>query len=306
MLIKNHHYGKIYVGGICMNEKFQIVKFVDNEFELDVRTDKENETVWLTQDEMALLFDVDRTRIVRHINNIYKDDDIQSLSPRDFTRLRPGVYCGSTEYSTQLLIEIVSNAIDEWSVGHGDTINVDYKDDGSCRVEDFAQGFPVNVVREDGETVLQASFDVLNTSGKFSEDGVYEGTALGLNGIGSKLTNFLSKMLSVQTVRDGKFECIHFVDGIFTSEKTGFNKPDKRIFQAALKALGVENTKRVLVIGDNLNSDIKGGINAGLDTCWVNFNNQENNTNISPTHIARDFEELKYIILGDKYVAKDK
>ena len=96
----------------------------------------------------------------------------------------PGVYAGSTEYSTQLVIEIVSNAIDEWSVGHGNIINVDYKDDGSCRVEDFAQGFPVNAMREDGETVLQASFDVLNTSGKFSEDGVYEGTALGLNGIG--------------------------------------------------------------------------------------------------------------------------
>lgn len=154
-------------------------------------------------------------------NNIYKDDDIKSLSPRDFTRLRPGVYCGSTEYSTQLVIEIVSNAIDEWSVGHGNVINVDYKDDGSCRVEDFAQGFPVNVIREDGETVLQASFDVLNTSGKFSEDGVYEGTALGLNGIGSKLTNFLSKTLSVQTVKDGKFECIHFVDGIFENRTTG-------------------------------------------------------------------------------------
>ena len=133
----------------------------------------------------------------------------------------PGVYAGSTEYSTQLVIEIVSNAIDEWSVGHGNIINVDYKDDGSCRVEDFAQGFPVNVIREDGETVLQASFDVLNTSGKFSEDGVYEGTALGLNGIGSKLTNFLSKTLSVQTVKDGKFECIHFVDGIFENRTTG-------------------------------------------------------------------------------------
>ena len=133
----------------------------------------------------------------------------------------PGVYAGSTEYSTQLVIEIVSNAIDEWSVGHGNIINVDYKDDGSCRVEDFAQGFPVNAIREDGETVLQASFDVLNTSGKFSEDGVYEGTALGLNGIGSKLTNFLSKSLSVQTVRDGKFECINFIDGIFKNRTTG-------------------------------------------------------------------------------------
>ena len=46
---------------------YKIVKFIDNEFEIDVRTDKDNDTVWLTQDEMALLFDVDRTRIVRHI-----------------------------------------------------------------------------------------------------------------------------------------------------------------------------------------------------------------------------------------------
>ena len=154
-------------------------------------------------------------------NNLYTDKSIESLTPRDFTRLRPGVYCGSTEYSTQLLIEIVSNAIDEFSVGHGNVINVDYQDDGSCRVEDFAQGFPVNVVREDGETVLQASFDVLNTSGKFNSDGVYEGTALGLNGIGSKLTNFLSNWLYVITYRDGKCEAINFEEGIFKDRKVG-------------------------------------------------------------------------------------
>lgn len=139
----------------------------------------------------------------------------------------PGVYAGSTEYSTQLLIEIVSNAIDEWSVGHGDVINVDYKDDGTCKVEDFAQGFPVNVMREDGETVLQASFDVLNTSGKFNDDGVYEGTALGLNGIGSKLTNFLSKSLAVTTVKNGgEYEYIDFTDGIFNSNSRRVGKID--------------------------------------------------------------------------------
>lgn len=173
--------------------------------------------------------------------NLYNDDSIQSLSPRDFTRLRPGVYCGSTEYSTQLLVEIVSNAIDEFQAGNGSVINVDYKDDGSCRVEDFAQGFPVNVIREDGETVLQASFDVLNTSGKFSDDGVYEGTALGLNGIGSKLTNFLSSWLDVYTFRDGNKEHCHFEDGIFVKREVGKQenfhtgtivewKPDKQFF----------------------------------------------------------------------------
>lgn len=61
-------------------EKFEIVRFVDNEFEIDVRADKENETVWLTQDEIALLFDVDRTRIVRHISNIYKDGELDLSS----------------------------------------------------------------------------------------------------------------------------------------------------------------------------------------------------------------------------------
>ena len=59
-----------------MDKDFELVKFVDNDFELDVRTDSLNETVWLTQDEMARLFDVDRTRIVRHINNIYKDSEL--------------------------------------------------------------------------------------------------------------------------------------------------------------------------------------------------------------------------------------
>ena len=153
--------------------------------------------------------------------NLYNDQSIESLSPREFTRLRPGVYCGSTEYSTQLLIEIVSNAIDEFQAGNGDTINVNYEDDGSCKVEDFAQGFPVNVMREDGETVLQASFDVLNTSGKFSDDGVYEGTALGLNGIGSKLTNFLSSRLVVNTYRNGQAERVAFKDGIFYKRDVG-------------------------------------------------------------------------------------
>lgn len=62
-----------------MNE-FKIVKFVDNSFEIDVRADINNETVWLSQEEMASLFDVDRTRIVRHINNIYKDKELDVAS----------------------------------------------------------------------------------------------------------------------------------------------------------------------------------------------------------------------------------
>ena len=152
---------------------------------------------------------------------LYTKDSIQSLSPLEFTRLRPGVYCGSTEYSTQLLIEIISNAIDEFKAGHGNLIEVyiDNSDDDNrcCAVRDYGQGFLVNSLREDGKTVLQAAFDTLNTSGKFSEDGVYEGTALGLNGIGCKLVNFLSHKMEVQTFRDGKTESLFFHEGVFVN-----------------------------------------------------------------------------------------
>lgn len=48
------------------------------------------------------------------MGKVYKEDSIESLSPLEFTRLRPGVYCGSTEYSTQLLVEVLSNAVDEF------------------------------------------------------------------------------------------------------------------------------------------------------------------------------------------------
>ena len=61
-------------------DKFELVRFTDDGFELDVRADSENETVWLTQEEMALLFDVDRTRITRHINNIIKDSELDEKS----------------------------------------------------------------------------------------------------------------------------------------------------------------------------------------------------------------------------------
>ena len=57
-------------------DKFDIVKFVDNDFELDVRTDKENETVWLTQEELSLLFDVNVPAVNKHILNIIKDGEL--------------------------------------------------------------------------------------------------------------------------------------------------------------------------------------------------------------------------------------
>lgn len=57
-----------------MNERFDLVKFVDNDFELVVRADKENDTVWLNKEEIGKLFDRDRSVISRHLTNIFKDE----------------------------------------------------------------------------------------------------------------------------------------------------------------------------------------------------------------------------------------
>ena len=63
-----------------MNENNQIIIYQteDGQTQVDVRM--ENETVWLTQAQMAELFHTDRTSIVRHINNIYKVEELDRES----------------------------------------------------------------------------------------------------------------------------------------------------------------------------------------------------------------------------------
>ena len=154
---------------------------------------------------------------------LYTDKSIESLSPLEFTRLRPGVYAGDTTYATQLLVEIIANSVDEFRLGHGKKIDVEIQG-SEVTVRDYGQGFLVNSMRDDGKTILEAAFSVLNTSGKYRDDGVYEGTSLGSFGIGSKITTYLSHWLRVTTIRDGKFESVYFEEGIFKNRKTGVAK----------------------------------------------------------------------------------
>ena len=151
-------------------------------------------------------------------DNLYNEKSIESLSPLEFTRLRPGVYAGDCTYSTQLLVEIFSNAVDEFNAGHGSQIDVTIEKD-IISVRDYGQGFLPNSFRDDGKTILEAAFSVLNTSGKYREDGSYEGTSLGSFGIGSKITTFLSHWLEVETYREKDTEAIRFNEGVFDSRK---------------------------------------------------------------------------------------
>lgn len=173
---------------------------------------------------------------------LYTETSIVSETPREFCRRVPSTYLGSSKTNTNLIKEVYANSVDEAVLEHGNTINVSVDiDKNKYVVQDFGQGFLINAgIDENGETVMQRSFDVMNTSGKTSADGVYSGVALGVNGIGAKLTNWLSSKLIATSIRDGEYEKLWFKDGIFqkrelgkTSEHSGTTVewyPDKQFF----------------------------------------------------------------------------
>ncbi|PID02582.1 noncanonical pyrimidine nucleotidase, YjjG family [Sporosarcina sp. P2] len=88
-------------------------------------------------------------------------------------------------------------------------------------------------------------------------------------------------------------------EAIIASEETGYKKPQPEIFEYTFLKLGITDPSRVLMIGDSLTSDIQGGINAGIDTCWFNPDRRENNTEIQPTYEIHSWAEFS---LGRKTV----
>ena len=157
------------------------------------------------------------------MNKIYNEQSIQHITPREFTRKRPGTYCGSTEYSTQLLRELFANALDEHNIGHGNLIQIFVDTEkNKYTVIDHGQGFIPNASRDNNETMLSESFSVINTSGKYddSDDSIYGGSALGLNGIGMKLVCFLSSWSEASSTNGtGLRETITYKDGLFVNRK---------------------------------------------------------------------------------------
>ncbi|REB07259.1 noncanonical pyrimidine nucleotidase, YjjG family [Sporosarcina sp. BI001-red] len=80
---------------------------------------------------------------------------------------------------------------------------------------------------------------------------------------------------------------------IVSSDETGFQKPRPEIFQEAMDRLGVTDKSRVLMTGDSLTSDIRGGVNFGIDTCWYNPNGLENPTENKPTYEISNWDEFR-------------
>lgn len=89
-----------------------------------------------------------------------------------------------------------------------------------------------------------------------------------------------------------------YFDGLFISGELGFEKPDRRYFEAVEAAIPDFDVASTIVIGDSLTSDIKGANNYSLDSCWYNPKGKPVSSVAEPTYTAADFDEVYRIIMG--------
>lgn len=123
-----------------------------------------------------------------------------------------------------------------------------------------------------------------------------------LQALNCKLYIVTNGVLSIQNSRmKGSGMDKYFVKR-FVSEEIGFPKPSKAYFDYCFDNIPNFEKTKTLIIGDSLTSDIQGGINSGIDTCWYNPKRLKNNSRIAPTYEIDDLEQVLKIVLEKRAV----
>ncbi|WP_375324396.1 DNA topoisomerase IV subunit B [Flagellimonas sp. GZD32] len=145
----------------------------------------------------------------------YTEDNIRSLDWKEHIRMRPGMYIGKLGDGSSaddgiyiLLKEVLDNAIDEFVMGAGKTIEINIKEN-TVHVRDFGRGIPL------GKVVDVVS--KMNTGGKYDTRAFKK--SVGLNGVGTKAVNALSTYFRVESNRDGQSKTAEFETGNLTNEE---------------------------------------------------------------------------------------
>ena len=105
----------------------------------------------------------------------------------------------------------------------------------------------------------------------------------------------------VSSTQRNKLELSGFtacMDGIFISEEIGAPKPAAAFFDKVLDEIEEKDKTRILVVGDSLSSDIKGGVMAGLKTCWYRPEGTVNATGYNADYEISDLHEIEDILNG--------
>jgi YjjG family noncanonical pyrimidine nucleotidase len=88
----------------------------------------------------------------------------------------------------------------------------------------------------------------------------------------------------------------HYFSDIIISDEVGVAKPDKKIFEIAQKNMSILDKRTILMVGDNLSSDIRGGNDFGIDTCWYNPNKEKSDPEIRSTYEIQYLQDILPII----------
>lgn len=85
-------------------------------------------------------------------------------------------------------------------------------------------------------------------------------------------------------------------DSVYISEDVGYEKPNVRYFEHVFSEENIKNKNEVIIIGDSLTSDILGGNNIGIDTCWYNPLNKQKDKNVIVKYEISSLDKLKEIV----------
>ena len=99
-------------------------------------------------------------------------------------------------------------------------------------------------------------------------------------------------LADVQRPRLAASPLLPYFESVTISDEVGVAKPDGRIFDTAFASMGHPAKREVLMIGDSLSSDMQGGINYGIDTCWYNPNGKQRPDGLSITYEIKELAEL--------------
>jgi HAD superfamily (subfamily IA) hydrolase, TIGR02254 len=86
------------------------------------------------------------------------------------------------------------------------------------------------------------------------------------------------------------------MDGVFLSEALGVEKPNKAFFDAVMERICPEAPEEVMIIGDSLTSDIRGGNNAGIKTCWYNPEGKTAPDEYKIDYVIADLHEIDSLL----------
>lgn len=147
-------------------------------------------------------------------DNNYREENIVTLEWQEHIRRRPGMYIGKLGDGSSyddgiyvLLKEVLDNAIDEFMMGYGKTIEVTIENE-SVTVRDYGRGVPLGKVKD--------VCSKMNTGAKYDSKAFKK--SVGLNGVGIKAVNALSSSFAMECFREGKMKEVEFVQGVLSND----------------------------------------------------------------------------------------